>query len=281
MEAPPAKSLILDLLSTLRPGAAMPVGLLVEAGELFGLSANNVRVSAARLLAEGSIARDERGSYRLGEKAQPVGQRVRSWRDLDRRTRVWSGEWIGVLPGRVSRSAAAQRQRALNLIGLRILRDGLWIRPDNLAVSVDELRAELRLLGLPPTDMVFALRDFAAEDEQRARACWDVAALRRRYRALTAEIAAGTRRLPALSAEAAMVESFLVGGRALRQLVQDPLLPEEICPSAEREALLVAMKEYDRLGRLAWAELLKRWSVPYLRAPLNGRNEVERPRLAV
>jgi len=45
--------------------------------------------------------------------------------------------------------------------------------------------------------------------------------------------------------------------------------------------LLAAMKEYDRLGRLAWAELLKRWGVPYLRAPLDGRNEAERPRLAI
>jgi phenylacetic acid degradation operon negative regulatory protein len=281
MEAPAAKSLILDLLSTLRPGAAMPVGLLVEAGELFGLSANNVRVSAARLLAEGHIARDERGSYRLGEKAQPVGQRVRSWRDLDRRTRVWGGEWIGVLPGKASRTAAKQRLRSLHLTGFRIFREALWIRPDNLAVSVDDLRAELGLLGLPAVDLLFAVRDFAPADEQRARACWDVAALRASSRELTAEIAAATRRLPALPAEAAMVESFLLGGRALRQLVQDPLLPDEICPSGERDALLAAMKEYDRLGRLAWAELLKRWSVPYLRAPLNGRSEVERPRLAI
>ena len=63
---PTAKSLILDLLSTLRPGSAMPVGALVEAGSLFGLSGNNVRVSIARLLAGGQIARDERGHYRLG-----------------------------------------------------------------------------------------------------------------------------------------------------------------------------------------------------------------------
>jgi len=281
METPAAKSLILDLLATLRPGAAMPVGLLVEAGELFGLSANNVRVSAARLLANGHIGRDDRGSYRLGAKAQPVGQRVRSWRELDRRTRLWSGEWIGVLPGRTSRSAAKQRQRALHLAGFRTLRDGLWIRPDNLAASVAELRGELELLGLASTDLVFALRNLGTADERRARACWDVAALRRCYRELAAEITAATRRLPELPAEAAMVESFLLGGRALRQLVQDPLLPDEICPSGERDALLNAMKEYDRLGRLAWADLLKRWSVPYLRAPLNGRNEAERPRLAM
>jgi hypothetical protein len=83
-------------------------------------------------------------------------------------------------------------------------------------------------------------------------------------------------RLEKLSAGEAMVESFNVGGRALRQLILDPLLPEEIHPTAEREALFAAMTEYDRLGRLAWAELLGRFGVPHLRAPLDGRFETRR-----
>ena len=57
--------MILDLLATLKQGS-MPVGALVEAGELFGLAANAIRVAVARLLASGEIARDERGRYRLG-----------------------------------------------------------------------------------------------------------------------------------------------------------------------------------------------------------------------
>ncbi|HSP97793.1 MAG TPA: PaaX family transcriptional regulator, partial [Candidatus Dormibacteraeota bacterium] len=63
---PSARGLVLDLLSTLRSGSAMSVGALVEAGALFGISENNVRVTVARLLASGHVARDERGAYRLG-----------------------------------------------------------------------------------------------------------------------------------------------------------------------------------------------------------------------
>src|SRR6185369_11769610 len=96
--SPTAKSLILDLLSTLRRGT-MPVGALVEAGELFGIPGNNVRVALARLLAAGQVARDERGRYRLGATAEPVERRVRSWRELDRATRAWDGTWLAIHHG--------------------------------------------------------------------------------------------------------------------------------------------------------------------------------------
>lgn len=257
----------------------MPVGVLVEAGMLFGIRGNSVRVAAARLLAAGQIARDERGAYRLGPKALPIGRRVRSWRDLDRRTRTWSGAWLAALPARTSGRAWPPARRALSLLGFRALRAGLWVRPDNLTASVDEIRTELRSLGLAADSLVCGVRDLDPDHAQRARGLWDVAALRSEYRTLCAAIERGAERIAGLSSEEAMVESFLLGGTALRQLVRDPLLPDEICPSDERNALLAAMREYDRLGRLAWAELLKRWDVPYLRAPLHGSGDSDWPRL--
>ena len=51
-----ARSLILDLLSTLRRGT-MPVRALVEAGALLGIEENNIRVSLARFYASGRIER--------------------------------------------------------------------------------------------------------------------------------------------------------------------------------------------------------------------------------
>jgi len=44
---PTAKSLTIDLLSTLR-GGSMPVRALVASGALFGIAENNVRVTLAR-----------------------------------------------------------------------------------------------------------------------------------------------------------------------------------------------------------------------------------------
>ena len=77
-----------------------------------------------------------------------------------------------------------------------------------------------------------------------------------------------------------MVESFLLGGRALRQLVFDPLLPEAIAPAEARAELLETMRDYDVLGRTAWAEFLTRYDVPHRETPADTRMAEDR-RLAV
>src|SRR2546427_11593325 len=79
---PTAKTVILDLLATLREGS-MPVRALVAAGALFDLDENNVRVALTRLLAAGLVERDERGRYRAGERAGAVGRRIARWRRIE------------------------------------------------------------------------------------------------------------------------------------------------------------------------------------------------------
>lgn len=254
----------------------MPVGALVEAGALFRLTENNVRVTIARLLASGHVARDERGAYRLGGASRSIGAHVRTWRARDRGTRRWAGGWLAVHQGAATRRAQRGRVRALRLFGFAAFRPGLWLRPDNLALPLDIVRHELAALGLPPGDLVCALADLDAASDARARRLWDVAALRRTYRELSAALSASEARLARLTPEKAMAESFVLGGRALRQLVLDPLLPDAICPPDERDALLEQMRRYDRLGRLAWATLLQRFDVPSLRTPVDSRLDASR-----
>jgi phenylacetic acid degradation operon negative regulatory protein len=281
---PTARSLVLDLLSTLRRGT-MPVGALVEAGELFGIPGNNVRVALARLLAAGHVARDERGRYRLGAKAEAVDRRVRSWRDLNHATRAWGGAWIAVHQGASSRERrrpdGAGRERALRFFGFAALETSLSVRPSNLRASVDELRGDLQALGLPAGDLVFEVAAFDEVTEKRARALWDVKSMRATYRERLAQIAASERRIGALPIERAMVESFLLGRGIIRDVVLDPLLPEAICPTAERDELVAALRRYDRLGRVAWAGFLDRFDVPHIGMPLEGGLGAETRRLAV
>ncbi len=280
MAAPTAKSLILDLLGTLRAGSAMPIAALVEVGELFGIGGNALRVAVARLTASGRIVRDERGRYRLGERALAVRRRVRSWRDLANRTRAWRGDWVGVHAAPTGRAEHRHRGRALRLLGCARLRPGLWVRPDNLIERVATLRDDLRALGLPPNDLVASLRDLDASTEQRARRLWNADALRRGYRRSLADLDASSARLPRLAIEDAMVESFLLGGRVIRELVLDPLLPDEICPGDARRALVERLRDYDRAGRLIWAALLQRWDIPSLRAPVDVRADETPARIA-
>ncbi|MDG2303338.1 MAG: hypothetical protein P8R42_01595 [Candidatus Binatia bacterium] len=274
---PSPKSFILDLLSTLKHGT-MPVSALVEAGELFGIGANNMRVALARLLAAGQVGRDERGRYRLGDGTRPVAKRLAGWRDPGHRTRQWDGSWIGVhcatADPKIGRSEKRGRKRALHLLGFELLLPNLAVRPSNLRATTAELRAELRSIGLPLVDLVCELRDLDAEQDAAARSLWNTESLRALYGDLDDELRESTTHIAAAPPREAMVESFLVGGRALRELILDPLLPDEICPPTERRALLASMKDYDRLGRAAWAEFLNGYDVPHLRGPIDSRMAV-------
>jgi phenylacetic acid degradation operon negative regulatory protein len=272
--APSAKSLTLELLSTLA-GGTMPVGALVEAAELFGIQENALRVALARLLAGSQVERDERGRYRLGAQAQPIDRRVTSWRRAAERTRPWDGAWLGVhnagLGPRPAERQARRRGRALRFLGFETLVPGLALRPDNLRGGVDAVRQELAGLGLEAGALVFELGGLDPATEARARGLWDVTALCGGYRQSLGDLAASEQRLQLASEAQAMVESFLLGGRVIRQLVLDPLLPEPIVPTSERDALVEAMRRYDRLGRTCWAGFRERHGLTGRRAPADTR----------
>lgn len=272
MPGPTPRSLILDLLSTLSTGT-MPVAALVEAAALFELAPGTIRVALARLLAAGRVERDERGCYRLGAAAAPVQSRVRGWRGLDGRSVPWDGSWWAVHDAGVGRKgpAARRHERALRLLGFRRLRPGLCVRPANLREGTSGLREELRALGLADSALLFSLRELDADTDARARALYQPEKLRAGYRAALAELEASTARVAELPEAEAMRESFLLGGRAIQLLAQDPVLPVEILDPRERDALVRAMRDYDRRGRSCWAPLLARYDVPHRRAPADTR----------
>jgi phenylacetic acid degradation operon negative regulatory protein len=270
---PTAKSLVLDLLSTLRAGS-MPVRALVGAGELFSIDGNAMRVAIARLVAEGVVERDERGAYRLGSAAASISTHVTSWRSIEERVRAWDGRWIGALTSSLPRSQRPRiraSERALRFLGFRVFERGLVIRPDNLKGGVDAVRERLADLGLDPDVAVFGLYALDGEREAHARALWQNEDLDGNYRKLLETLERSTARLTGLSARRAMAESFLVGGATIRAIVLDPLLPEPMAAVELRHALVAALREYDRLGRRYWAAFMNEHGAPYLRAPHDVR----------
>jgi phenylacetic acid degradation operon negative regulatory protein len=251
----------------------MPVSALVAAARLFRIDQDALRVAIARLLGAGQIARDERGQYRLGEAAHAVDRRVLGWRAAEQRCQRWPGGWwlvrAGELPPARSRERR-QRARALSLLGFAELEPGLALRPDNLRLSLAELREELRELGLEAGALLAHLSELDPQSEVRARGLWRREELEERYLSSLAELETSEARLASLSEERAMVESFLLGGRVIRELVLDPLLPEPLAPEAERRSLIAAMRRYDRAGRRAWASFMKRLGAPHMSAPAHG-----------
>lgn len=250
-----ARRVVLDLLSA-APGGSLEVRGIVRACALFGHAENAVRVALARLRAAELVTVGDRGVYVLAPGAEALKEHVTTWRDAERRTRVWSGGWVGVFTAdlvRGDRGLRQRRERALALLGFASLREGLFVRPDNLRGGVDGLRARLVALGLEPTALVVAL-DLPASE--RAERRWDVRALETSYRRWITELDKTGAKLPSLGVERAALESFLVGGRAIRAIVFDPLLPAPMIDVELRGQFIDAMRRFDRLGRAAWRDFL-------------------------
>ena len=159
--------------------------------------------------------------------------------------------------------------RALAFLGFARLAPGLWVRPDNLRGGVAELRAALLELGLDRHVPVLGLSELDSATDARARSLWNAETLLAEARQAREALERSAARLERLSPAAAMVETFLVGGRAIRQIALDPCLPEAIAPEHERRALVAAMREYDRAGRASWREFMRAHDAPHRAAPAN------------
>ena len=162
------------------------------------------------------------------------------------------------------------------MAGFRELEPGLSLRPDNLRGGLAATREQLQALATRDGEesalgRVFLVRGLDPASEQQARMLWDAERLARDAARSLQTLIASEVRLPRLSDEDAMVESFLVGGAVLRELVRHPLLPDEILDPQPLDALLDGMKRYDRLGRDRWAAFLAKHDVPHRALPLDSR----------
>jgi len=66
-----------------------------------------------------------------------------------------------------------------------------------------------------------------------------------------------------------MVESFTLGGTAIRQIVRDPLLPPPFIAAGALARLVRTMRSYDDAGRACWRAFLERHGVDFARAPVD------------
>jgi phenylacetic acid degradation operon negative regulatory protein len=279
MKAEP-RPLILNLLLG-AAGRRLAAREAVAACALFGIRENSVRVTLARLSAAGLVEAVDRGEYRLGPGAASLADDVSTWRDAERRVRDWNGDWLAAHVGDLGRSDRAvlrARARALELLGLRELDRGLYLRPDNLAGGVAAVRARLLALGLEPEAAVFVARGFDAARERRAVALWDGRALTRAYRDTHGRLDAWLARADSLALDTAARESFLLGNDAIRQLVFDPLLPAPLVDVDARRAFADAVARFDAAGHAIWNRFL-RDGVP-ARASARARPAPDRQRSA-
>ncbi len=251
---PTAKGLIQSLLLAAE-GEAYPSRQLVAAGALFGISENNIRVALVRLQNEGLAEVSGRGCYTLGHGAKGLGQTISAWRHIESRMTAWNGQYVGVhvaaLP-RSDRAALARRERALQMLGFREASKGLMLRPDNLDGGVDGCRDRLHTLGLDPDTLVFGLHAPCEQLIRQLGELWPLNQLNHQYHEGRERLADWLARHPDLPPDQAAREAYLIDRVAVRQVVWDPLLPDEWVDAQARRDFFATVRAFDAAGRDIW-----------------------------
>lgn len=252
---PTAKSLILELLMASK-NTPVSAREAVVAGKLFDISENNIRVALVRLSAASLVEAAGRGAYQLGAGGLDLAREVQAWRTAEQRVRAdWNGAYIvvhGGLPARVDRAALQRVNRAFHLLGFGTLDRGLHVRPDNLDGGIDALMNRLRSLGLTADCAVFVANAFDVPTLARVQSLWDSSALNASYRRTREQLDAWLARCGELEPDVAARESFLLGRRAIRQVVFDPFLPHPLVDVPLRHAFVQAVLRFDRAGHVIW-----------------------------
>jgi phenylacetic acid degradation operon negative regulatory protein len=221
----------------------LPVAYLVHVAALFGINGNRARVALSRMVASGEATTDGAGRYRLA--GHLLERQARQQASREGRTRPWDGTWrmvVVVAPAR-SAEARAGRRRAMALARMGELREGVWLRPDNLE-GPPAGAGEPDLVGL----------DARPGDDPAALAArlWDLDGWRRRADALLGALDTSTP-----SGPDDLAAGFELSAAVLRHFQADPLLPGELLPPRwPGDRLRHRYRGWDRRYR----EVLARWS---------------------
>ena len=215
-----ARSVIASTLLGIESGE-LPVERLVSAGALFGIAEGAIRTALWRMVTAGELIADG-GSYRL---AGSLLARRRRMGASSVARRPWDGTWEIVVVDAERRPAAARQElrSAAAALHLAELRDGVWMRPDNLDPErlPDEqasVNAQcLRFTGASGSPAL-AARLFEPE-------VWAV-------RAASLIDALDRAALPARDlGPGDLVAGFRLSIAVVRHLDRDPVLPDELLPN--------------------------------------------------
>lgn len=201
----------------------LSVARLVGVASAFGISDGAARTCLWRMVSTGELTSDG-GSYALAGRLLERRQRV------DEASRIgdaprWDGTWELAVVSLERRSAAdrLELRKAATALHLAELREGVWIRPDNL--DPQRLSASRAVLDRQCTHFHRAATDITA-DRMRSLFALDGWAdgARALIDAMTAVLDAGSRDD---SAESFTYE-FALSIAVVRCLQLDPLLPAEL-----------------------------------------------------
>ena len=254
MNKPSPRLLLLRLL-TVADNHILNISEAILAGSVFDMTENSIRVTMARLTQAELAEAVAPATYRLGSKAQKLGDDVASWHTFDRKTIESDGSWIAAatsgLP-RSDRKILRARDRALSLLGFRELDKALYIRPNNLQVGIEGVRKRLLNLGLGEEVIIFKACDFDNQRQKKALSLWSDMQLAKHYEEMSYKLNHWLAHKDDLSADMALREVFMLGDAGIRSVIFDPLLPAPLVDEAARKQYFNTVQRFNDEGRRLW-----------------------------
>jgi phenylacetic acid degradation operon negative regulatory protein len=203
-----AQSVVLSVLLGAHPAWATAAEL-IRLTEDFGLREQTLRVALTRMVASGDLVRSADG-YRLSDRL--LARQRRQDDAVHPRLRPWDGAWTTLIITSVGIDARTRAGLRTTLRQSRFgeLREGVWLRPDNLKL---ELPAGTR-------PRVRVLRGYDDAPAELANLLWD----------LPGWAGTGRRLLDEMSAATDVPGRFVAAAGMVRHLLTDPVLPDELLP---------------------------------------------------
>ena len=204
-----ARSLALSTLLGYHP-PELPVSALVRVGELFGITDRATRVALTRMVRDGDVTVDG-GVYRLSTRL--LRRQAQQDEISSPPNRRWAGEWEMAVVTGAARSLAERVALRKSMVRYRMgeLREGVWMRPDNLSRQLDGVIVEQCefFVGRHP------------DSARLAGSLWN----------LPGWDAEARRLLVVLNGAESLTEGFMATAEVIRHLLLDPQLPDELLPA--------------------------------------------------
>ncbi|KAB7755599.1 PaaX domain-containing protein, C- domain [Mycolicibacterium mucogenicum DSM 44124] len=204
-----ARSVVLSVLLGAHPAWASAAELVRLTSD-FDIKEQTLRVALTRMVSAGDLVRSADG-YRLADRL--LARQRRQDAAIDPKTKPWRGDWTTVVITTIGADARTRADLRNDLLQNRFgeLREGLWLRPANLAGELpEEITANARVLTSRDDDPAGL-----------AAVLWDLPAWAATARQLLDEIASA----------ADVPGRFVAAAAIVRHLLADPVLPAELLPA--------------------------------------------------
>jgi phenylacetic acid degradation operon negative regulatory protein len=203
-----ARSVVLSVLLGAHPAWATASELIRLTAD-FDIKEPTLRVALTRMVGAGDLVRSEDG-YRLSDRL--LARQRRQDDAINPQRRAWDGSWTMLVITSVGIDARTRAALRMTLQQNRFgeLREGVWLRPDNLEIAL-------------PADVLSLVRLLRAHDDHAAELAaqlWD----------LPAWAATGRQLLDNMSTATDVPSRFVTAAGMVRHLLTDPVLPDELLP---------------------------------------------------